>query len=240
MKFLFLLLITFAANAQTSRYFEKDTPAGTIIEVAGSCPSGYLALNGQAVSRTVYNNLFTKIGTNYGVGNGSTTFNVPNRANSTNSNHKFHYITFTGASAQTTDGLLNGHAVGTIYGDAFLTPTVSTNPSLRIKAGTYGAMSCHFSGRCRAGNGSGSTCNLAYTGTNPLMSWSTGTAGSSGTTGTEFSKTVFAPGTYAEREFRLDFTNVTPAASPAHNVRFISCIEIQEENTPSFVKCIKY
>lgn len=40
-------------------------------------PSGWLLCNGQAVSRTGFSALFTKIGTAYGVGDGSTTFNVP-------------------------------------------------------------------------------------------------------------------------------------------------------------------
>lgn len=40
-------------------------------------PSGYLECNGQAVSRTTYAMLFSKIGTTYGAGNGSTTFNLP-------------------------------------------------------------------------------------------------------------------------------------------------------------------
>jgi microcystin-dependent protein len=40
--------------------------------------SGWLACNGQAVSRTTYAPLFAKIGTSYGGGDGVTTFNVPN------------------------------------------------------------------------------------------------------------------------------------------------------------------
>jgi len=45
---------------------------------AGSvAPSGYLMCDGSAVSRTNYSNLFAVIGTTYGVGDGSTTFNVP-------------------------------------------------------------------------------------------------------------------------------------------------------------------
>lgn len=40
-------------------------------------PSGYLLENGQAVSRTTYSVLFGVIGTAFGVGDGSTTFNVP-------------------------------------------------------------------------------------------------------------------------------------------------------------------
>lgn len=42
-----------------------------------SVPRGWLKCNGQAVSRAVYSDLFAKIGTTYGAGNGATTFNVP-------------------------------------------------------------------------------------------------------------------------------------------------------------------
>ena len=41
-------------------------------------PDGWLACDGTAVSRTTYANLFSKIGTTYGTGDGSTTFNLPN------------------------------------------------------------------------------------------------------------------------------------------------------------------
>lgn len=55
-------------------------PIGTILEFAGStAPANYLMCNGQAVSRTEYAELFLVIGTTYGSGNGSTTFNVPDR-----------------------------------------------------------------------------------------------------------------------------------------------------------------
>jgi microcystin-dependent protein len=39
--------------------------------------SGFLLCNGQAVSRATYASLFAVIGTNFGAGNGSTTFNLP-------------------------------------------------------------------------------------------------------------------------------------------------------------------
>lgn len=42
-----------------------------------SIPSGYLACNGQTVSRTVYANLFAVFGTTFGSGDGSTTFHLP-------------------------------------------------------------------------------------------------------------------------------------------------------------------
>ncbi|MBL7736831.1 MAG: tail fiber protein [Chitinophagaceae bacterium] len=54
------------------------TPAGVIQAFAGSvAPEGYLLCNGQAVSRASYAGLFAAIGTSYGAGNGSTTFNLP-------------------------------------------------------------------------------------------------------------------------------------------------------------------
>ena len=58
---------------------DYSTPPGAIHAYGGaSAPSGYLLCNGAAVSRTTYAALFSAIGTNYGVGDGSTTFNVPN------------------------------------------------------------------------------------------------------------------------------------------------------------------
>jgi microcystin-dependent protein len=55
------------------------TPAGVISQFAGStAPSGYLVCDGAAVSRSTFSSLFTAIGTTYGTGNGSTTFNIPN------------------------------------------------------------------------------------------------------------------------------------------------------------------
>jgi microcystin-dependent protein len=46
-----------------------------------SAPSGYLLCNGAAVSRTTYSDLFNVIGTTFGVGDNSTTFNLPNYVN---------------------------------------------------------------------------------------------------------------------------------------------------------------
>mgnify|MGYP001614796295 FL=1 len=53
-------------------------PVGVIWPYGGAAaPSGYLLCDGSAVSRTIYAALFTAIGTAFGVGDGSTTFNVP-------------------------------------------------------------------------------------------------------------------------------------------------------------------
>lgn len=54
-------------------------PAGAILQFAGAAaPTGYLLCQGQAVSRTIYSALYAVIGTTYGTGDGSTTFNLPN------------------------------------------------------------------------------------------------------------------------------------------------------------------
>lgn len=53
-------------------------PPGTILDYAGTtAPNGYLLCYGQAISRTTYVTLFNLIGTDYGLGDGSTTFNIP-------------------------------------------------------------------------------------------------------------------------------------------------------------------
>ena len=53
-------------------------PAGTIVGFGNTTPpTGFLACNDQAVSRTTYARLFAAIGTSFGVGDGSSTFNVP-------------------------------------------------------------------------------------------------------------------------------------------------------------------
>ncbi len=44
-------------------------------------PIGWLICNGAAISRTTYARLFTAIGTTWGAGNGTTTFNIPNGQN---------------------------------------------------------------------------------------------------------------------------------------------------------------
>lgn len=59
----------------------SSVPTGGVIDYAGtSAPTGYLACDGSAVSRTTYAALFAAIGTTWGSGDGSTTFNLPNFA----------------------------------------------------------------------------------------------------------------------------------------------------------------
>lgn len=54
------------------------SPIGAVMAFAMNTePTGWLECDGAAISRTTYNKLFLKIGTTFGVGNGSTTFNIP-------------------------------------------------------------------------------------------------------------------------------------------------------------------
>lgn len=65
---------TFIANITASLF-----PTGFIAMFGGSTPpSGALICNGSAISRATYANLFAVIGTTYGEGDSSTTFNLPN------------------------------------------------------------------------------------------------------------------------------------------------------------------
>lgn len=53
-------------------------PVGATVEFAGvNAPSGWFLCSGQAISRITYANLFSVLGTTYGAGDGSTTFNLP-------------------------------------------------------------------------------------------------------------------------------------------------------------------
>jgi len=81
-----------------------------MIQMCGksTAPSGYLLCNGVAVSRTTYADLFTAIGTTFGVGDGSTTFNLPD----------FRGIFPRGAGTNETLGSVGG-SVGDYQLDAF-------------------------------------------------------------------------------------------------------------------------
>ena len=73
--------VTPAALAAALPSLGTSNPTGTILEFASTTPpTGYLACNGSAVSRTTYSALFSVIGTSFGVGNTSTTFNLPTLA----------------------------------------------------------------------------------------------------------------------------------------------------------------
>jgi microcystin-dependent protein len=65
-------------NGAGSLSFTVAMPTGAVIPFAGTTtPTSWLFCYGQAINRTTYSVLFDVIGTTYGVGDGSTTFNIP-------------------------------------------------------------------------------------------------------------------------------------------------------------------
>lgn len=69
-----------STNAANTEWIRNNiAPAGSVMIWAGTTvPTGYLLCDGSEVSRTTYSDLFSAIGTTYGVGDGSSTFNLPN------------------------------------------------------------------------------------------------------------------------------------------------------------------
>ena len=115
-----------------------SVPVGTVLVFAGTtAPTGYLLCDGSAVSRTTYSVLFSVIGTTYGVGDGSSTFNLPN-CNDTKilTNNKISGVNCKGTGI--TIGVTNGTSLAGLaaYNNASFFPqtscynkSISTSPS---------------------------------------------------------------------------------------------------------------
>jgi microcystin-dependent protein len=80
--------ITVTGNVSAAEYYgdgsnltgisTNSIPSGAVFPYAGiTVPSGYLFCYGQAISRSTYSDLFSAIGTTYGSGDFTTTFNLP-------------------------------------------------------------------------------------------------------------------------------------------------------------------
>jgi microcystin-dependent protein len=70
---------TASGALKNAEYIGSEFGLGTIVDFAGTAaPLGWLFCDGSAVSRTTYAGLFVVVGTAYGTGDGSTTFNLPN------------------------------------------------------------------------------------------------------------------------------------------------------------------
>jgi len=69
--------------ATTAFVLANGVPPTGVINMwpTNTAPSGYLLCDGTAVSRTTYSALYAVVGTTFGTGDGSTTFNLPNYTN---------------------------------------------------------------------------------------------------------------------------------------------------------------
>lgn len=141
-------------NSATTAWTQIE-PTGMVVAFAGTtAPNGWLLCQGQAVSRTgVYADLFSVIGTNYGTGDGSSTFNLPDlrgmfiRGVGTSGSHKMADTTtyFTGGNTVGgyQDDAFQGHAVKTSGGNGFgsisnVMTNVSSNTAVAIVFGGAG------------------------------------------------------------------------------------------------------
>jgi hypothetical protein len=101
---------------------------GTIITTGSdTAPAGYLLCDGSTISRTTYATLFAEIGDTHGVGDGSTTFAIPD---------------LRGVVVRGTDGgrgLDTGRVFGSFQGDAIrnITGTMSARTGANISAGAF-------------------------------------------------------------------------------------------------------
>jgi microcystin-dependent protein len=101
---------TTAATLDATGITTGGVPAGAVMAFAmNSAPSGWLAADGAAVSRSEYARLFAAVGTTHGVGNGSTTFNLPDLRG----------IFVRGSGSQTISGTTYNKTFAAKEGDAF-------------------------------------------------------------------------------------------------------------------------
>lgn len=93
-----------------------------------TAPAGYVLCDGAAISRTDYVDLFTVIGTTYGVGNGSSTFNVPDLQGKSPQGYdgNTYNLAATGGANTVTVAVTNNQAVSSV------TNTVTNNQAVTV------------------------------------------------------------------------------------------------------------
>jgi microcystin-dependent protein len=167
-------------------------PVGTIWEYAGStAPALWLFPQGQAVSRTTYSALFAVIGTTYGAGNGSTTFNLPDfrdrvlmgggTLGATGGSSSV-TLTTTHLPAHTHTGPSHSHSFSATTDSDSHTHTAAVRLGDNIQPNT-GPFNNNNSNRLAAAGGSSGTVDdsSAYIGSDAHTHSVSGTTGSSGT-----------------------------------------------------------
>lgn len=166
-------LPTTSLQAATKSYVDQVTPPGMIATYAGtSAPTGWLACQGQAISRTTYAALFTAISTTWGSGDGSTTFNVPDLRGV--------FVRGTGTNATGSSSGAVGPSVGAYAADTYLNHSHTATDSGHTHTYSYTSIT---------GGGAAIAGNPPYQTTSPTGTTSTGyaniTVATSTTGGTE-------------------------------------------------------
>ena len=123
-----------------------------------SAPSGFLICDGSAISRSTYSSLFSTVGTAYGAGDGTTTFNIPDlrgrflRGVDAGSGNDPDASSRTASNS----GGNTGNNVGSLQADAFASHNHSLLPSSAVLVSTsYEGYSTQNSGNSYTGNTGG-------------------------------------------------------------------------------------
>jgi microcystin-dependent protein len=193
--------------SQASNGSAQLVPTGVILSYGGaSAPTGWLLCDGSAVSRTTFAGLFAVLSTSFGVGDGSTTFNLPDlrgrfsRYDDNMGNHGISGVTASGAASRDTgrvhgsaqtqatakNGLSNSAstATGTANGQSFSGTTgTSTVPSSNVSgADNATALSGSANSSINPQNNSGGHSH-SFSGTSGASSISSGSAAAQTITG---------------------------------------------------------
>ena len=148
----------------------EGIPTATIVPWSNSSvPSGFLECNGAAVSRSTYADLFAIVGTTYGAGDGSSTFNVPDLQDNVpvgKSNNKALASTG-GANTVTSTGNVGGStANATLSNPQLASHSHSQGSGTRNKGSTNignspGATAVNVANTGNTGSGSGHSHNMS-------------------------------------------------------------------------------
>lgn len=182
-------------------------PSGSLVAYAGaSAPTGWLLCDGSAVSRADYGNLFSAIGTAYGSGDGTTTFNVPDLRGRT----------AVGKNAGTfaTLGATGGAETVTLTGAQSGVPAHSH--AAVSSSGSSGAHSHGVSVGTGGSHSHAATTSVGSHGHNYVYpNWTTGTAANGG--GTAVVTSMSAPTSTTASATPSGSTTITSAGDHSHS-----------------------
>jgi microcystin-dependent protein len=183
--------VAYNASAGAYRLLDVRGDTGEIKPFAGATvPKGYLLCFGQAISRTAYAGLFAVLGTTYGAGDGSTTFNLPDLRSVV--------VGGLGNMGGTERGLLNSQVSSTlgatggaqqesasVSGSASVSVSVAVSGSLSGSAAGYlGGSQWDADGQCAGGTMAGPDDVYQVTVSGTLVGGGSGSGSISGSTAT--------------------------------------------------------
>jgi microcystin-dependent protein len=155
--------------ATTAFVLSNANPTGGIMMWGtGTAPTGWLLCAGTAVSRSTYAALFAVIGTTFGVGDGSTTFNLPNYTN------RMPYGTTVAATGGSADAVVVSHT--------HTATTTATDSGHTHMSGSNGAVNGAGAGNAFSNGQSNQPGQTTTTGNASITA--TTTVASSGVSGT--------------------------------------------------------